>query len=314
LFIICGVFYSCNNHVATEPDCFDLVVDLCDLPDIDNGPWESTVLEYDSLVYHSPCFNPNDNSEFIFIEENKFFQSSNLCKFDLTSGIKTLLADGASGSPQWSIKDWIIFNRGAEIWKIKSDGDSISALFDAAEYYDPEISPVGDKFIFRRVDDYYTTLISTMDGAIIASLSDLYFGEASWSPDGEKIACKQVFGTGTFGYYNTSLTLFTPIIDNDSGTPYDFVTDTEWFPDSKNIFWFGSGKYSITNIETGETTSFSEYCDQNFNMYPSFSADGSKIIWEKTKKSLLDDCEGYHISTSIVITDIDGSNEETILE
>ncbi|MGB4829702.1 MAG: hypothetical protein WBP31_00085 [Chitinophagales bacterium] len=58
---------------------------------------------------------------------------------------------------------------------------------------------------------------------------------------------------------------------------------------------------------------FSKYCERNYNFFPSFSPNENKILWEKTEREVLNTCDGYHVKTSIVITDENGENEEIIL-
>lgn len=312
------IVYSCNyNHLQEPDDCIYETIDSCDLPDITIGPFGYTKYEYDSIMYYSPCFNPNNSNEFVFIEERPELSQSDLYIYNIVTGERKFLADQVDFFPKWSSNDWIVFNRGSKIWKIKSSGDSLMLLFPVGEYYAVEVNPLGNKIICREYDDYYNLIICDFNGNIIDSINDSYFGEGSWSKDGNKISTRKLDGGfyqgSSFGYYDSTLTNFTDIILNNSTDPENFIFDTEWYPDSQRILWYGSGSYSITNIISGETTLFSIYCERNYNFFPSFSPNENKILWEKTEREVLNTCDGYHIKTSIVITDENGENEEIIL-
>ncbi len=314
LIIMC-FFYSCNEDPPiTSPDCHSQSGDSCFLTEIEDPYGLGVYTEYDSIMYYKPCFNPNDNNEFVYIEVNKYLHTEKLIVYNISTLNKFILDEGVDFSPKWTKSGWIIYSKGSEIWKIKSDGDLKISLFTIFDNYEPEINPEGSKIVFRQDDDYYTTIISDLAGNILDSISDAYFGAGSWSFNGLKISTKLSNGTGSFGYYDTTFTIFTPIIVNDSLDPDIFIYDTEWMPDSESILWFSNRVYNVTNITTGVTNVFADYCPKKYNMSPNFSGDGIKIIWEKTEHEVLNDCDGYHVKTSIVITDINGDNELLILD
>lgn len=317
--LVFSCIYSCTYHDTNEPiDCIYEVTDSCDLPDISIGPFGTTMYEYDSVMYYAPCFNPNNSNEFVYIEERPYVFKSDLYTYNMLTGEKKYLSEGADYFPKWSKNNWIIFNRGSQLWKIKSTGDSLMLLLSNGEYYDAEVSPSGEKIICRGYGDYYKTIVCDINGNILDTLIDEYFGEGSWSFDGNKISTRRLVGGfyqgSSFGFYDSLLTTFVDVVLNSSSDPEDFILDTEWFPNSQNILWYGSGRYSVTNTLTGETTLFSEYCESNYNFFPTFSTDGSKMLWEKNERDVLNTCDGYYVKTSIVLTDENGENEQIILK
>lgn len=318
LFVSCFIC-SCEHNNNQEPDdCIYMVIDSCDLPEITNGPSGIAYYEYDSVMYYAPCFNPQNSDEFVYIEKRPYSFKSELYKYNMLTHEKCYLADEVDYFPKWSKNGWIIFNRGGQLWKVKSSGDSLALLLPDGMFYGAEVSPIKDEVICRGYDDYYFTIKCDINGNILDSLDNEYFGEGSWSPDGSKISTRRFIGGiyqgSSFGYYDSTLTTFVDVVVNASADPADFIFDTEWFPDSHRIIWYGGSRYNVTNIITGETFLFSEYCESEYNFYPSFSTDAVKIIWEKNKKTILGTCDGYYLKTSIVITDIDGENEQVILE
>lgn len=303
LFII-----SCN----IDPE-IDIIGD-CDELDLNDG-YE---VYLDTIMYYAPYFNPNNADQFVYIERNNTDYIKRLYIYDMITLTKTYLCDDASFNPRWTKNDWIVFNRGGTIWKIKTSGDSLTLLFSGYVKYGLELNPRGDRIIFRESNDYYTTYLADINGVIIDSIEDQFFGEASWSPNGLKISSKLFKGPpyyigGSFGYYDTTLTTFTDVFLTNSNDTDDRILDTEWLPDSKNILWLSGNEYKITNTETNNTSSFIEMCDTNFKMWPCYSADGTKIIWERNYKEAMNHNSELYWQTQIVITDADGNNERLIL-
>ena len=106
---------NCKNLVFTSP--FNLATDYT--------PGDQ---------YKWPCFNPNNQDEFVYVKRN--FDTSpgivQLIKHTISSGIEqVLLENGAyiSGQPQWGKQGWILFSIGTQppqvIWKIREDGTGL---------------------------------------------------------------------------------------------------------------------------------------------------------------------------------------------
>lgn len=301
------------NLLACEVDSY--IENSCgDLPDLNEF---GAIVERDSVMYYAPCFNPADGNEFVYIEWRSKEMINKLYAFNIQTGEKVFLADNVLYNPQWNSKDWIIFNRyDSEIWKVKSNGDSLSELFSNGTNYEIVISPDGRKFAFKnQIESEIKILISDINGVLLDSLLNTSFNDASWSRDNSKVAANKSGLSYILGYYDTSFTIYHQVFDNEgnTGEAWDHISDTEWFPDSKRILWLASGKYWTTNIETHRTEVFYEPCESNYNSFPNFSPDGNSIIWEKTKSAVLDGGNLLYLQNSIVLTDINGFNEITVL-
>ncbi|MFN0275525.1 MAG: hypothetical protein ACKVPJ_07265 [Chitinophagales bacterium] len=300
------ILASCKKDPVLE-------INFCrELEDLDIG---YSVYPEDTM-YFAPCFNPNNNSEFVYIEKTYEPEyGSRLCKYNLLTNEKSYLSDNIDFNPKWTSKDWIIFNRyNSQIWKIKSNGDSLTPLFTTGTNYYCEISPAGDKIIFKnQVDNYLKLVLSDMEANILDSIPYETFTSGSWSKDGLKITSRKINFPSSFGYYDTLLSHFTDIISSPYNSPVDEIEDTEWFNDSNSILWLGNNKYHVINIETKETYIFSEVCENIYNLYPSFSPDGLNIIWEKNEKEVLNGGSKLNWKAKIIMTDINGKNEQIIL-
>ncbi|KRP07301.1 MAG: hypothetical protein ABR94_09270 [Sphingobacteriales bacterium BACL12 MAG-120802-bin5] len=281
-----------------------------------NG-WTGYTVTYDSIMYYAPCFNPNNSSEFTYIEWDLYLPNRPkwLCTYNIVTGEKQYLADGASFNPVWCTNDWIVFNRGGHIWKIQSNGDNLAPLFTDYACYDVVVNPSSTKMIFYMHNGtWYSTIVSDINGLVLDSIPNSYFGEAAWSPDGQYIA-----STGSqyhsYGFYDTTLTNYTIIHEGyPNDPPSESVYDAEWYGDSENILWYKNREYFITNITTKQTTLFSSLCYNQFNLWPSVASDNSGILWERNNEANIDGNQ-YKVSskTSIELTDMDGNNEFVVL-
>jgi hypothetical protein len=86
----------------------------------------------DRFVYKDPCINPNNEYEFCYLRrENsmQFDDDQDLYVFNFCSGKTNLITRHVAYSPDWSVKDWIIFTgQDRNLWKVKSNGDSLTQL------------------------------------------------------------------------------------------------------------------------------------------------------------------------------------------
>lgn len=307
---VATIFFTQSCNIDPEIE----IIGDCEELDLMDG-YSITI---DSVMYYAPFFNPNNSDQFVFVEQSNSDFIKHLCIYDLNTHIKTYLCDDVSLNPRWTKNNWIVFNRGGEIWKIKTSGDSLTLLFFNFSNYDPEINPRGDRIMFRQSNDYYTTFLADINGIILDSISNEYFGEASWSPDGLKISSKLFSGEpyylgGSFGYYDTTLATFTDVVLTTSNDPSDRILDTEWLHDSKSILWLSGNDYKITNTESKQTSNFISICDTNYKLWPCYSNDGSKIIWERNYKEARNSGTELFWQSQIVITDSNGNNEIQII-
>ena len=94
-------------------------------------------------------------------------------------GAAGLLADYPDWSPQG---DWIVFESSGQIYKIKTNGDSLTQLTFSGENFFPEWSPDGSKIVYDRIDSVWM-----MDANSSNKKSIIRGRMPSFSPDGSKI-------------------------------------------------------------------------------------------------------------------------------
>lgn len=263
------------------------------------------------------CFNPNNASEIVFTTGDSIITSgNNLYTLNLNTGLKTYLVNNVLGQPKWSVKNWIVFNRaGSQIWKIKSNGDSLTQLTFSNENYDPEWNPDGEKLVFRRVigANYYF-LIADKLGNPLDTIKNIVYSNGSWSNENKIAFFSSVNsnsnGIGCVDLNNSNLfqQIFSKALTNSSK---DFISSMDWSNDSQFIFWCsGYGLYK-TNVNTGTTTQLKYSCDRKSYLYPNISPDGQKIIVVRIDRKLLNQNTIYGESDLYMI-DINGENETKI--
>lgn len=263
------------------------------------------------------CFNPNNAAEIVFTTGDSIITSgNNLYTLNLNTGQKIYLANNVWFQPKWSVKNWIVFNRvGSQIWKIKSNGDSLTQLTFMNENYDPEWSPDGEKLVFRQViGSMYYIMITTANGVKLDSITNAYYGDGAWSPNNTKIAT--VFNAST-GHNIGLIDLQSKAINaltsysEQSSTAKTIILNMAWSIDSQFIFWCsGYGLYK-TNVNTGTTTQLKYGCDMKSYIFPSISPDGQKIIVVRTDQKLLNQNTIYG-ENNLYMMDINGENETKI--
>ncbi len=106
----------------------------------------------DKYSYYDICVNPNNEYEICYLRaDNSINQSSvnaDMYKFDFCTGKSALIAKNVAQGIDWSAKDWIIFNQGKQLLKIKSNGDSLILLTQAGTLQsNAKWSPDGSKYI-----------------------------------------------------------------------------------------------------------------------------------------------------------------------
>src|ERR1700752_1826249 len=80
-------------------------------------------------VYNTPRFNPSNPNEIVYVQGITRTNKTYLVKRNLITGRETQIISDVWQRPDWSVKDWIVFNHADnQVWKIKSNGDSLQQL------------------------------------------------------------------------------------------------------------------------------------------------------------------------------------------
>lgn len=108
----------------------------------------------DKYSYWHLCVNPKNPYEIAYLRRENGVQADDdmdLYKYNFCSGKSTLITNHVAYSPDWSIKDWIIYTgTDRNLWKIKSNGDSLTQLtFTGSFQNNAQWNPSGNKYIWN---------------------------------------------------------------------------------------------------------------------------------------------------------------------
>ncbi len=240
-----------SNFVFCPDTCF-----------IDCEELYSSAIPFD---YTEPCFNPKNPEQLAYYRfgNTAFEVGSEIWVVDFCTGEKKMIVNNALYGLDWSVKDWLIYTADDQnIWKIKSNGDSLTQLTFVGDYNRyPKWSPDGDKIAFNaEIGGQNFFFLSKNTGEIIDTIQDLA-ASGAWSWVDENRICylitvpnssptitnMQLFNLGTKEIkYLHGLTIAN---NNDS-----LVISTAPLLTENSMVWCALGFIGKTNLETGSFT------------------------------------------------------------
>jgi hypothetical protein len=293
--------------------------DCASFPDIGGIGYNTRMVD---TSYTAPFYNPENGDEFLYKKLYRHVEvkpdgstwqgtKEELWKFHLGSRKHQIITDRVWLDPKWGPNDWIIFNRhDSHLWKIKSNGDSLTRLTQEGTNYHPCWSPDGQWIAYHvglREGQSPLQLIS-QDGlqkvdSFAAEFRDSY---PIWSPDGEQV----VATTATQLYhYHFPTREITRLTTGNYFGPGPVV----WFPDSRKVLWTsGEGLYT-TDVISKETQTLRLNCDAYRYIFGSVHPSGEEILVSRSHGWLVGR-DSIFYETSIVRMKPDGSGEEVVLE
>ena len=292
LLFICCFFLTCKK----DPPISKQVIDDCDT---------TTIYPLRDTAYSNPRFNPNNPNEIIYTKTKKNSTETILVKRNLVTGQETFIVSDIWQMPDWSVKDWIVFNHADnQVWKIKSNGDSLTLLTTNMQGgFDAVWSPDGNKIAYNMTRDPYT-LICDENGSPLDSLPYQINYLTQWSKDGNNICglAKDYVNIAYQNIYTGQGHQPTNNADNPDGSNIISSFAIGWLPNSQDIIWSSWNGLYKTNIATNKTTLLKTIC-HNWRYYVSLSIspDGKKIIAERVD-----------VPSGLCLMDIDGTNEVII--
>ncbi len=240
--------------------------------------------------YQTPCFNPNNGNEIIFIESwNKDsitidttfnLRRGGIVKYNLETQEKFLVYDGSLQiRPRWSRKDWIIFYTSDHlIYKIKSNGDSLTQLTFEGMCRGPEWNKAGDMFVYALgpsnisvfCDENGNELFRKEGGSLSLSwqhdslMVNAFAGVVTWNPSADTIIYNSIH----------------PIADSHG-------YGVEWM-DDEHIIWSNFDGIHVTNRIDSTFVRIKESCIGDFFITPTFSTQAQKAIFVRRDRTITD--------------------------
>ena len=270
--------------------------------------------------YEAPCFNPNNGNQIAYIRWNTehFTASPQLWTFDFCTGETKMLCDIATGNPDWSVKDWILFTGNyGELWKVKSNGDSLTQVtFDGATYKRGKWGKTGENIIIYV---YNTPFVLLRDkfGNITDTIKEITTDIIDW---GEDRLVYHGAGAGNLyafvGYYNfdteTVNEVKTMPFSASMGGDSVYLQSINYYPAKDAIIWNTRWKVAYVTISDKEEFTVLNGSDSREYDYAQLSPNQKTLIVERHHLWPLDVCE-VEVDVSLYLVDIDGKNERKVL-
>lgn len=139
------------------------------------------------VQYKSPCFNPMNGDEFVYLRYQEGSFLPELVKYNMSSNQEQVLANSVNiiSQPQWGRLGWITFTTiDWNVWKIFQDGSQLTQLTFGEQDQYPLFNFSGDKITYYRGKLYsnfelennpdlilnYKMLVIDLDGNVLDSV------------------------------------------------------------------------------------------------------------------------------------------------
>ncbi len=304
ILLICLFFFTCKKDPPilsltnnNTDDCLNLqsttIAAYLNWPDIDT-------------TYNVPRFNPSNSNEIVYVQGIISSGKSYLVKRNLITGQETQIISDVWQRPDWSVKDWIVFNHADnQVWKIKSNGDSLTSITTTGGL-NAVWSSDGSKIAYAQ-EVSATIQITDVNGNYLDSLPFFAVYLSRWSCDGNYI-CATAHDHINAVYQNVSTGQEVQPTNNTNNNTQ--ITWMDWTPDTKFIIWANPTGIYKTNISTKETIKLKKSCNGSYYISISVSPDGNKIIAQRVDQKI--ENQNLYTKSGLSLINIDGTNEVII--
>jgi hypothetical protein len=261
----------CNPVIILIPNpsdtCFEFDEDYYNLPFI--GYHEG---------FAAPCYNPLNKYELIYAYSSDTFTQNimqyrkiNFCTGDWQLTYPSM---GIVGQPKWSNNDWILLGNTGSIYKMKSNGDSLTYLNDIAGM--PVLNNAtwiagGEKIFCYAGSGVESDVILDKNGT---PLDTIPFAIGTPACLGNNIAGYRYLNDDI---YICVYDLVTQTITDIAASPFNVdgssysITSLDWLNPQVIIWTDNSGIHTVNT--NGEIATLKESCDSRFYYYLSASPD-----------------------------------------
>lgn len=325
---------ACQKDKPTP--CFETNDANClDFEDLETYQGITTFVK-ERFQYQTPSYNPNNPNEFVYNYKDLELNEFQLVKFNITTGIKTILANNVKiiSQPKWSRKGWIafdnVFNQNYQLWIVKDNGDSLIQKSVTGGNIFPAWDSAGDNLYWQNSPHsppaypYYffkQGIYSSITDTVMRD-GDVNQGYAGYN----EISRQNILLTNTlinneihFAYAPLSLLSFTSIFNNLSQFNTGFMRGVSW-SDNSQIAYFSfynnnetDGLYKL-NISSGSYTRLIDFCHSKRYNSISCSSNGTEIIGERIESYLKKNSEGNITGQIVEKSCIYVINLETLTE
>lgn len=285
---------GCRKETSPADTCIEI-------PPPPTGPGYK--LTCGGICYGAVCINPKNADEILVFRNLVSNGKAALVKYDLKNKTNQVLFEGTiQFQPKWGKNGWILFNYDNEIWRIKSDGDSLTQLTFNTFNFSPDWNYDGSKFIYfdRKIQN---SIIADFNGNHLDTTHNFGgFEIPCWQHD-SLICGVGPSNTSVGNPYDNKINLIYDFEDGHSG-------NAAWLNNEEYIWWYKEGIYR-SNYKTKETKQLKATCNAVFYLYTSYCPADDKVLFLRINRKLINK-NTIENSTDIVMMNHDGSGEEVI--
>lgn len=130
-FILILLFNNCNEEIAQ--------------------PESNPIAAYTQIDFEPSV--TKDNSKIVYVHSNVDFKLTGIYVYDLATNSNSLFKNGFIRCPDWSPdSQWIVYSLSNNLYKIKSNGDSLTLLTNFGINLYPKWSDDGSKIVYSNTD------------------------------------------------------------------------------------------------------------------------------------------------------------------
>jgi hypothetical protein len=201
--------------------------------------------------------------------------------------------------PDWGVNDWLLFSRMQNLFKVKTNGDSLTQITFNGVGWHSNWNPAGTHYTYvtSSPETGLMSVIADQNDVLVDTLSVSLTSSIDWFSDSIIYWSK-----GSYDLTNDSLTFHLP-----TGPGGDVVGIST----SESLHQFGG--LLLLNQETGVSTQVHPpypYCNRYIGL--DFSSQKQKLLSNRWYSELMADGRHEYIRTDIVWLNMDGTLHEVI--
>jgi hypothetical protein len=275
---------------------------------------------YDSTQFSAPSINPNNSDEFVYVYTNyNRPQLSGLYKYTISTGIKQKLASiGIIFQPKWGKNNWILFsvsnNDFREIYRIKSNGDSLKQITINQTDLFPEWDNSSNRIIFNRQiylgSPASKIMIADFNGNLKDSINNQYFKFGTCNQNSELVF--PPFANRECGItLINSLTKSENVLNQPGSGCLAKNVGVAWHPNDEDIYYttYIGSLYKLNKVSK-QLSVIKSFCDTKRYSFISISTDGNFMLVERIDGRIVN-CNPWYKSTIYKVS-INGKEEQLI--
>jgi Tol biopolymer transport system component len=232
-------------------------------------------------------YSPANSNEMCFYQYVESLNTSSIFIHNRQSGLNSFVCNA---NPFYNLcfgkTGWIIFDIGNDVWKVKSNGDSLLQVTSGGTYLYPEFNPDGTMFACSKVTgSQYQTLIVDLSGNVIDTIENVRWNKGAWSKTNPQLAA--IF-TNTIQLVNTNTHQFEVLsFAEPHGSISDDIKDACFSADGEKLFFInGFGVYSY-DIQSQIKTRIASSCKKRDFVTLDIDSSGQILLLSSVNQELL---------------------------